>query len=498
MINQEFREKTEKVFDYFYIFVCSFLMSLFYTNNPFQIGKTGSDSSVFIYVAKVMIDGGMPYRDTFDHKGPLIYLIDALGLLLNNQIGIWILELITIFIIFLFSYKIARLLQCSRPLSCLIVTIGISVLSWYFEDGNLTEEYACAFITISLYIFLKYFLVNHIEKYEIVICGMSFAAVCMLRINMIAVWIVMCVAVVGSCIHSYQQKFIPKFVVLFLFGATLVIVPIVIWLIQNSAFYEFINDYFIFNFKYSSDSERASLDNIINAVKFFILGGPASIAFSFLGYLIVKKNAYFDWLCACVLILSILMSSISGQKSYHYGMIFYPCIIYAFARFFYEFSITKVVSLRDKTAHRILFILYLCLCGTMMMPFCKFLVNYMPEMCYANTDVLSNEKKIATIIQAMTDKEDRITVIGNGNIYYLLSNRKSASKYSYQYPIAGIDSKIWEEYLGNIQNERPKMIIALPYWHNVRPYCEAKIIIDKHYNLLNIVADHEIYLLKTE
>lgn len=498
MINQEFREKTEKVFDYFYIFVCSFLMSLFYTNNPFQIGKTGSDSSVFIYVAKVMIDGGMPYRDTFDHKGPLIYLIDALGLLLNNQIGIWILELITIFIIFLFSYKIARLLQCSRPLSCLIVTIGISVLSWYFEDGNLTEEYACAFITISLYIFLKYFLVNHIEKYEIVICGMSFAAVCMLRINMIAMWIVMCVAVVGSCIHSHQQKFIPKFVVLFLFGATLVIVPIVIWLIQNSAFYDFINDYFLFNFKYSSDPGRASTTNIINAVTFFILGGPTAIAFLLLCFIIVKKKKIFDFLCTLVLILSIGMSSISGQKSSHYGMIFYPVIIYAFSRFFYEFSITKDVSFKYRNAKKILFCLYICVCGTMMIPFGYFLVSYLPEMCFSNTAVLSGEKQIASIIQSMTGKDDRITVIGNGNIYYLLSNRKSISKYSYQYPIAAIDPEIWEDYKTDIQNLRPKMIIALPYWSRVKPYCDAKTIIDKHYELIKSIDAHEIYLLKTK
>jgi len=260
-------------------------MSLFYTNNPFQIGKTGCDSSVFIYVAKVMIDGGMPYRDTFDHKGPLIYLIDALGLLLNEHVGIWVLELITLFIIFLFTYKIARLLQCSSLLSCFIVAIGLSVLSWYFEDGNLTEEYACALIIISFYIFLKYNLLGIVKKYEIVICGMTFASVCMLRINMIAVWIVMCIAVRVVCIYTHQQQVIPKFVSLFLFGTALVIVPILIWILYNSAFYEFINDYFIFNFKYSSDSERASLDNIINAVKFFILGGPASIAFSFLGFL---------------------------------------------------------------------------------------------------------------------------------------------------------------------------------------------------------------------
>ena len=498
MINQELQEKAKESFTYFYIFICSFLMSLLYTNNPFQIGRTESDSSVFIYVAKVLLDGGMPYRDTFDHKGPLIYLIDALGLLLNEQIGIWVIELITIFIIFLFTYKIARLLQCSRCLSYFIVTIGISVLSWYFDGGNLTEEYACAFIIVSLYIFLKFYLLGDIKKLEIVICGMSFAAVCMLRINMIALWLVMCTAVFGACIHTHRQQDIQRFVVLFLFGTALVTIPILIWLIQNSAFHDFINDYFIFNFKYSSDPQRASQANIVNAVMFFTCGCPAAIAFLLLCYLIVKKKDYFDILCAFVLILSIGMSSISGQIFNHYGMIFCPPIIYTFSRFIYEFSITKETSFKYKNAKKLRFCLYIFVYGIMMIPFGKFLINDLPGIWFSNTAVLSGEKQIASIIQSMTGKDDRITVIGNGDIYYLLSNRKSASKYSYQYPIAGIDSKIWDEYLTDIQNSRPKMIIALPYWNKVKPYCDAKIILDKHYDLIKKIDAHEIYLLKTE
>lgn len=51
------------------------------------------DSSVFRYVAYVMKKGGIPYRDTFDHKGPVLYLINYLGLLINLN-GVWIVEVI--------------------------------------------------------------------------------------------------------------------------------------------------------------------------------------------------------------------------------------------------------------------------------------------------------------------------------------------------------------------------------------------------------------------
>ncbi|MBO6066224.1 MAG: hypothetical protein J6P36_07375 [Lachnospiraceae bacterium] len=39
------------------------------SNNPLSVGRIGRDSSIFHYVARVMKDGGMPYLDTFDHKG---------------------------------------------------------------------------------------------------------------------------------------------------------------------------------------------------------------------------------------------------------------------------------------------------------------------------------------------------------------------------------------------------------------------------------------------
>ena len=113
----------------------------------------------------MMMKGYLPYRDTFDHKGPLIYLIDALGLLINEEIGIWFIELIAISIIFLFAYKIARLLGCNSVIACFIVTIGIPVLSFYFQGGNYTEEYACVFIIVSLYWFLDYFINEELKKH---------------------------------------------------------------------------------------------------------------------------------------------------------------------------------------------------------------------------------------------------------------------------------------------------------------------------------------------
>ena len=47
--------------------------------SPLRPGNTiisYTDSSVFQYIGSSMLDGAVPYRDVFDHKGPLIYFIN--------------------------------------------------------------------------------------------------------------------------------------------------------------------------------------------------------------------------------------------------------------------------------------------------------------------------------------------------------------------------------------------------------------------------------------
>ena len=46
--------------------------------HPWIRGESTTDSSVFRTVAMMMRYGYMPYRDSFDHKGPLLYIIEFL------------------------------------------------------------------------------------------------------------------------------------------------------------------------------------------------------------------------------------------------------------------------------------------------------------------------------------------------------------------------------------------------------------------------------------
>ena len=55
--------------------IFAFLLSLYI--GPFEV-KCNYDSEVFRYIGMVIANGGVPYRDAFDHKPPMIYFLAAL------------------------------------------------------------------------------------------------------------------------------------------------------------------------------------------------------------------------------------------------------------------------------------------------------------------------------------------------------------------------------------------------------------------------------------
>lgn len=72
----------------------TFLILMYSKQSPWRKAESWTDSSVFKYVALVMSKGGMPYKDTFDHKGPVLYLLNLLGMQFGYMRGIWIVEFV--------------------------------------------------------------------------------------------------------------------------------------------------------------------------------------------------------------------------------------------------------------------------------------------------------------------------------------------------------------------------------------------------------------------
>ena len=310
------------------------------------------------------------------------------------------------------------------------------------------------FIAVAIYYFLDYFLNDIISIPRLVICGISLGAVCMLRINMISVWVCFSIAVLIQLIYKKLYNRLLSFVAFFMCGVAMIVLPILIWLVVNHALSDFWADYILFNSMYVSDANRATLVNKFNSFQYFSTNILVLASIVMTSYLCKIKRSYCDFTYVVCLILTLVWISMSGMSYNHYGMVLVPLMVYPLANFL------DIGNSEKTSANAIVAIIWI-LISISISPWGNAISSVISN--YTNREIVYNNiQDIADLIIEHTDEDDKITVWGNRNIIYLLSRRMPASKYSYQNPIGEVDNRIYEEYFQEIDLNKPKFIIIDP------------------------------------
>lgn len=444
-----------KYFIYGGFFIVTFVILML---SPLHIwvGKDATtDSSVFKTIAMMMNNGFMPYLQSFDHKGPLLYIINFLGLKLSPYRGVWIFEFISVFMTMHYMYKIGRL-KCNKLISFFLSVVSISMLFIYFEGGNFTEEYAMPFIAGSLYIFLDYIFNGVINKKRLILCGLSFGAVLMLRPNMVGTWIVFCLYILFQCIKNKEYKELKMFILYFLIGTVVIITPFLIWLGANGALKAFYDAYIVFNKEYSTSSNMLGrLNDIWQTVIVFINNLIIVLSFIITAFLIKKNKKYIIYLI--YMIVSMLLIAMSGRVYYHYMIIFIPVLVLPFADF-----LSECVTLDKKNKNSVMTIICVSFFIITLLPNWVGLLKDIPEIIYHRNDdnISSDVRTISNIINSKTTKKEKISVYGNYDVIYIISNREHATKYSYTFPLVKVSDKIKNEYFESLSKEKPRLIVV--------------------------------------
>ena len=436
------------------------ISALFLTDSPLHPWRIhsycGTDSSVFLTVALMMEKGYMPYRDSFDHKGPLIYIIDWLGNRITYYRGVWIMELLFLTVTVFFICRISRL-SCGRVSSTIVTLASLSLLADYFEGGNLTEEYAMPFIAIALYIFLDYSINNRVSRLKIGIEGLCLGAVLLLRPNMISVWIVFCLYISVKLLIKRDFIMLLNYVIFFIAGLMIILLPILIWLrISNSLVY-FWDDYIIFNKMYSS----ATFSEIWSAFIEFVDTRIFIISFSVIIIQIAQSKKPLNAVYAVYMIMTVIFMVISGRTYGHYGMIIIPLLSYPLSLIF-----MNIEKLNESEIRRIIMLTVSVLFVLMALPFIfdhiRSVSGYYEDMTadYEEQDeVKKTIRSVVDVIQKETAENEAISVYGSFDVIYVLSKRKHATKYSYLSPISEVRTEIMDEYFSQLQEELPSVVV---------------------------------------
>ena len=439
------------------LLACSFIFLL---NSPLNIwsgADAATDSSVFKTVAFMMDKGYMPYRDSFDHKGPLVYLLNLSGMKIAAYRGVWVLEFLTVSVTFFMIFRIARLC-CKNIYAFISLLVSVSLLWKYFEGGNLVEEYAMPFIAISLYIYLDYLIHNKIHAVRLCVCGLSFGAVCLLRPNMVSVWIVFSLAVCVRLVLTGDISRIWYFLVWFVAGFCVIVLPVVFWLAASHSLHAFVECYFHFNFVYSSaEGGGATAGAKWNSFFTFLNSMPVLLSTASCCVLFKRKDRFLYGIYLIYLVCTLVFICISGHTFGHYGMILVPAVAFPIASF-----LDDCVLRAEGKGLPVCLVMY-------------FLVSVaLPDWMSAAGRVISTYEnrgeehrsglvlEVCRIVGEHTEKDDKISVYGNWDIIYILSNRMHATRYSYQIPVGNIMPELMDDYFRQLGEEQPPVILTAP------------------------------------
>ena len=475
----------KKVFLIFFALFGSFFLAEMCSTSLLYRGDSGGDSSVFRYVAYAMTNGKIPYRDVFDHKGPLLYLINYLGFVINKEVGVWFFEFISLFITICFVFKIANKV-CKNNIFCVITTIlSLSLLANYFQGGNLTEEYAVPLIAISIYIFIDYYENNQTSLLKLIICGFCGGCVLMLRPNMAVVWLVFPIFVLINEVRSKNYKPLAKYGVFFVLGVIIAIVPFITYFLAVGALKDFFDVYILFNLEYSANS--GSIISVPKSVYQFMTPLIYLAVVTLLLCICKRKQILFNFTYLSCIALTLISLSMSGFAFGHYGMILVPLLTYPLGVLFAK---VKVDFFSKVVVSSLLVVVFM---NSLLFPsvnFAKHIINI--------SNIIKNESidEIVNYVDENTNEDDKILVTGNHNILYLKCDRLSASKYSYQSPIVNVRDQILIEFYDEINQEKPSVII-IP--KGLEDYLDMQDFIAEHEYLEMLSNDqYTLYQQKDE
>lgn len=247
------------------------------------------DATIFNYFGYALSRGEKLYIDIFDHKGPIIFFINYLGYIIRGEVGIKLIYLITIFLFFIFAYKIIKIFSNKESVSYITLLILMIIFLTIYEYGLGLEGYMLPMLTYSLYVYLDYFINKNITNIRVILTGILFSLVFFTKINMVGLWLVLSIIVIVKLILEKEYKKILIFILDFCIGVAIVAIPLIIYFIINNSLHEMIYQSFIVNILYTGDSpidKYKIISWVINVFNSYSL--PLIVALSSLVY--YKKN----------------------------------------------------------------------------------------------------------------------------------------------------------------------------------------------------------------
>ncbi len=249
---------------FLFAFLFSCTTSPLYEHHPFWFH---GDSGIFQEMGVCLAQGGTPYLDLFDHKGAILWFLQALGILISPRWGIVILQTLFLSVTLILWYKSVHILTQRQIASLLISFLGLFFLMAFCQRGNLCEEWSLPFISLPIFLYIlrweKESSFKHIDCFVIALCV---GVLAMIRLNNTApiigfvLWHFIC------CIKAKDYRRLWTDIALMCGGIALIIIICAIFYLLKAGWngvYEMFYGTFFFNFIYIKKNNELPFSTLI-------------------------------------------------------------------------------------------------------------------------------------------------------------------------------------------------------------------------------------------
>ena len=441
------------------------LITLF-PSNPNNMTLPSRDSGVFMYVGWRFLRGDIPYRDVWDHKPPLIYFIDALGLTLtpDSLWGVWLLQCVFIFFTFFLLYKLLDE-EFGTP-AALGGTIAFATgLLTILARGNVTEEYPLLFQVLCFLIFVRAYRQDFPIRTSFWI-GILGALAFLFKQTTIGVWIVF--AIILFAVRIYQRRLPLQDLLAHLTGWLIPILIVSLYFASQNALIDFWEQAFLYNFTYIGKHEGIRRLIPVFAKGFLYLQNGWLLQLTIVGwftglaYIWHKLKNSFAEIHPLILIavidlpIEVALITISGRSILHYYLTPLPVmailtgtLIYGIPILIENVKSTSIQRIKKWLRALLLAVIAVAQVGQ---------VRYYPEYVRA---VRENDRvAVIDYIRENTEEDDKVLIIGAESAVNFLARREAPTRYVYQYPLALLGRRpMFEEYFNQFLGDKPVLII---------------------------------------
>ena len=478
---------------------------------------TGRDTSAFAYVGDGILVGEVPYLDRWDHKGPVTYVIYALGLLAPGWWGIWSINLAFLFCSVWLAFKIVDRQFGTVAALFSVATLLIYVMTIGSRLG-LTEHYALFFQFLALFLFLRAKKTGGPNAWECLGIGALGALSFLLRANLIGVWLAI------GIFWAVRWPEARLRIVWSVIGGLSVLAAVSVAFLSLGAWTDFWNATIVYNFVYSD----APTSHRIRAAMLLVWHLSPMVPLLVIAWLVgiwctltgKFQRTEVEGIWPFVLILGpieIGLSMVSGSGYGHYYLAILPVGTLYLGLLVWFVSKQKLATPA--------FLALILLFAT---------VNYHMDIYERAADMvrmvrgigeqgsptrMDRDRQVAKKVKSLSTPQDTILVWGAETQIYLLSERDSPTRFFYQYPLArssfAKDGDL-DEFILDVKEGWPAVIVdarspRLPpldeadrrdwrpqqrYLHDPAQFQELFDFVESEYELLGEIDGFRLYAEK--